>query len=526
MRTSCRRLLAWKVRSPSLPLLLAVVAAASIPVMGLVNLCMPPLASAAVIHVPIDYPTISDALGSLQFAWGDTILVAPGTYYESLEIPFGVTLLGSGGPQVTVLHHDTRAITCEQPLLGVPFILVGFTIRDATDTALSCGLHDQGDIEIRDCRFVGNTGLEGGAMTIAFMGSSTGSIHVSDCIFEDNTALDWGAGIAIGGDGITGIIENNRFTRNAALKGAAIGTRAINREESPPPLVIRDNAFIENQATAEGGAVVIIGGRLLEISGNLFSDNSAGTHGGAMALLGGDASITVRDNIVLRSVAGQIGGGLALLNSGSSAEQNTIDGCSGLRGGGIAVYQPMGVALFNNLVTNSGIGSGIRYEGPGGGFATGCNDSWGNAGEDFEGFLPSSDDLSLDPQYCAPEVEDYALRATSPCAPPQAPPGCGLIGALPVGCGITSVPEAGAPTTQFLTVAPNPAWGRLQFYPVSPMSMVLNIIDSQGRIVHRIKPINGHWEWLPGQSVPTGVYFALPEGGGQQPAPVKFVYLR
>jgi hypothetical protein len=65
-----------------------------------------------------------------------------------------------------------------------------------------------------------------------------------------------------------------------------------------------------------------------------------------------------------------------------------------------------------------------------------CNVFWDNQGGDYhysEGNDPPPD-LLADPQFCDPEVLDFTVRASSPCAPGNSP-GCGLIGAWPVGCG-------------------------------------------------------------------------------------------
>ena len=63
-----------------------------------------PQAHAPTVTVPGDYTTIGAAL---FFALpNDSILVFPGTYEENLEWPLfrpGLTLLGTGGPDVTVI---------------------------------------------------------------------------------------------------------------------------------------------------------------------------------------------------------------------------------------------------------------------------------------------------------------------------------------------------------------------------------------------------------------------------------------
>src|SRR4051812_47354756 len=57
--------------------------------------------AASVRHVPADYPTVTAALAASSS--GDTVIVAPGTYTESVTVPAGVLLDSSGGPSVTTI---------------------------------------------------------------------------------------------------------------------------------------------------------------------------------------------------------------------------------------------------------------------------------------------------------------------------------------------------------------------------------------------------------------------------------------
>ncbi len=59
--------------------------------------------SGTIINVPKDYPTIQAAIDAASA--GDTVLVAPGTYYESIQMKSGVTIKGSGA-DVTIIHGD------------------------------------------------------------------------------------------------------------------------------------------------------------------------------------------------------------------------------------------------------------------------------------------------------------------------------------------------------------------------------------------------------------------------------------
>jgi hypothetical protein len=127
--------------------------------------------------------------------------------------------------------------------------------------------------------------------------------------------------------------------------------------------------------------------------------------------------------------------------------------------------------------------------------------------------------------FCDLAEGQFMLFGNSSCAPANSPTGCGLIGALPVTCGVIDVADSPLVADLGLTVIPNPVSGsaRFELGPVPPAT-TLNIFDSQGRLVEQLMPQAGHWSWTPSSSVPAGVYFARPENWTGEA--VKFMYLR
>jgi hypothetical protein len=158
-----------------------------------------------------------------------------------------------------------------------------------------------------------------------------------------------------------------------------------------------------------------------------------------------------------------------------------------------------------------------------------CCDVFGNPHGDWigciEGQLGTDGNISLDPLFCDLMGADLTLNASSPCAPDNSPAGCGLIGALPVGCGTTAISENPAPRARLrLTVRPNPVLhgATFTFGPVThPLS--LEIYDPSGRLVERLIP-SGEVTWIPTDRAARGVYFARLKGEGTSET-VKFVVL-
>lgn len=97
-------------------------------------------AGAATIMVPADHPTITEALAASD--WGDTVLVGPGVYRESLVLGEGagdgVILMASEGPEVTTIEYGETANVNEAVVTfqrcSNSTQLLGFTI-DGRDLA-------------------------------------------------------------------------------------------------------------------------------------------------------------------------------------------------------------------------------------------------------------------------------------------------------------------------------------------------------------------------------------------------------
>jgi hypothetical protein len=134
--------------------------------------------------------------------------------------------------------------------------------------------------------------------------------------------------------------------------------------------------------------------------------------------------------------------------------------------------------------------------------------------------------VSSDPLFCDLSNDDFQVNAASPCAPENSPTGCDLIGALRVGCGVTSVPSGQVTVLRELMAIPNPFRGTARFeYESAKDVRLLNIFDANGRLIEQLSREDRHWEWIPGALVPAGVYFAVPQTGGTSDG-VKVLYLK
>jgi parallel beta-helix repeat protein len=98
-------------------------------VFAVILMCAP-LCLATTIHVPADQPAIQSGIDAA--ATGDTVLVAPGTYYPRINFNGkGVVVTSSGGPEVTFLEPSRTPMVSF--VNGEPSSaeLSGFTFRNA-----------------------------------------------------------------------------------------------------------------------------------------------------------------------------------------------------------------------------------------------------------------------------------------------------------------------------------------------------------------------------------------------------------
>lgn len=149
---------------------------------------------------------------------------------------------------------------------------------------------------------------------------------------------------------------------------------------------------------------------------------------GILAQLSSSATI-LRTVVVANSTLADGSGGGIVIDGGSSRVESctVVDNTSPFTAG---VGLPAGSVLTHSIVAfnHGGIHAvGLTCYGP---VTVGCCDIYGNEGGDALCGIDGGGNFALDPLFCS----DYSIAASSPCAPENSPAGCGLIGALPVGC--------------------------------------------------------------------------------------------
>jgi len=226
--------------------------------------------------------------------------------------------------------------------------------------------------------------------------------------------------------------------RRCILEGNAYGIRVPNGWYEISDCTIRNTAGFGIEVGAPAGTGCSVFRNTLVDNGRGIDTAYGVTHVGA----------SVFENTVIGGSTGIVCG------EGSGVHHNLVRDC----GTGLGIFGSAGYVSCNTVVhcgVGVSTGDGCTHIGFGGNIialnGTGvyracflgdynCNDVWGN-NTDYQVVIPAGDDNfpDCDPMFCAPGANNYYLDEFSPCASGET---CGLIGALPVGCGASPVLES------------------------------------------------------------------------------------
>jgi hypothetical protein len=186
---------------------------------------------AKIIHIPADYAAIQAGVNAASN--GDTVLVAPGEYYEQIHLKEKTIILGSwflttGDDSYisrTVLHGGDSTVIKVNKTVGPATTIMGFTIRDGND-----GINPRGKIRILHNHILGcRDGIDyergsGGLCRYNVLENNNGEgldlDHELDIVIEDNIIRNNGEdGIEIqlqeySGPRLTYIIRRNLIYGN------------------------------------------------------------------------------------------------------------------------------------------------------------------------------------------------------------------------------------------------------------------------------------------------------------------------
>lgn len=255
------------------------------------------------LQVPDAYSTIQAAIEASTA--GDTILIASGTYSETVQLPSHALTMGS----MILLDGDTAHVAAtilnglgNHPLLvlenGSDLTLRGMTLRngvgmmndpdgdgDSSDYGGAIYCQDS-DLEATQCVFTGNSVTQGGGGAL-FFSNSLASLDY--CRFQENTSTDVGGAIY-------------------ARAGSELRLDGVE--------------FLANHCSDVGGGLYARDGSLVRIQRSVFMDNTS-DHAGASIGLKNNAELVLIHSTLVNNAATHFGGAL-YSNASLSVLVNTI----------------------------------------------------------------------------------------------------------------------------------------------------------------------------------------------------------
>jgi hypothetical protein len=380
------------------------------------------LAHAAVIYVHSDSSMNTIQTGLNSCAPNDTVLVAPGVYYENLVWPStqGIDLVSESGASVTTIDgNGSGSVIALATGVNSTTTIKGFTITNGTGTPNPWGYPSGGGIycawssptinenilKANITTYYGDGGglycvmsspiIEGNTIEENFSDGWGGGIccvyHsnpvIRDNVISENSSIWQGGGVACI-ENVSAIITNNTITENVAdpacvggifiyyyceatIERNTIKQNTGNVNAGGIAITEHCSAVINNNIISENISMNGYGGGLgigtyssATIIGNTISQNSALTRGGGLVI--GEASYAeVSDNTISENSVSERGGGIAIGHYCTvTMTNNTItENIAGERGGGIAVINNCAISLKgSNIIDNKGdYGGGIGF---------------------------------------------------------------------------------------------------------------------------------------------------------------------
>lgn len=285
-------------------------------------LTLQPMLLSAVVYVPDDHASIQDAIAAA--ADGDTIVVRPGTYHETIDFTGkALTIESEAGPASTIIDGDQAGT------------VVTFTSNEGPDSILTGFSITNGIGEVSGWyRYGGGVYCENASPTIA------------NNVIHSNSA-DCGAGLFVR-RAASPIIEKNRIVQNAATSGEGGGIYIDGAGQTCSPL-IEGNRIKLNEANSGGG--IFSTQSSATVRGNTIVYNSAygffGSAGGGICAGGED--VVLEDNIVSVNEAG-FGGGIYTFGDATLANNIISYNTAFVSGGGVYCDYGAVTTVVNNTV--------------------------------------------------------------------------------------------------------------------------------------------------------------------------------
>ena len=175
-------------------------------------------AAQTTIRVPIDQPTIQAAINAA--ASGDTVLVAPGTYFERIDFSGkAIVVTSESGPATTIINGGAGGVVVTfDSGEGPGAVLRGFTVTNGGGFMGGGVAVSSASPTIEDNLITGNTGCDGIGINVSFGSPSITGNRITNNIPSGCSGGVGGAGIKVSGVSAA-VIEGNVIADNSLIGG-------------------------------------------------------------------------------------------------------------------------------------------------------------------------------------------------------------------------------------------------------------------------------------------------------------------
>ncbi len=235
-----------------------------------------------------DFTTISGAVDAAIS--GDTVVVRPGTYEETVIVDDDITVVGDD-PSLVVVRPDPQGAACDS--LGTITCAMAIVGADAT---------------VRSITFIGLDAAEGGAIALHVSG---GDPQLEDLIVDGDVVIADASTVSVRYSDVSGGIMVS--AARPAIRGNRIGWVRVEKGASPD---IRRNRIGRLRLAGSGGLVrgnAIIGA----------GTDTAGPEGIGITVRRPRGNLDIRENLISRHRLGlSVAGGSALAIRYNNFERN------------------------------------------------------------------------------------------------------------------------------------------------------------------------------------------------------------
>jgi predicted outer membrane repeat protein len=272
---------------------------------------------ATIINIPEDYPTIQEGLNVAEE--GDSVLVAPGIYYENIIWPETneIKLIGNDEENCIIDGYQNGSVICFENHVDSATLVSKFTITNGS-ASHGGGILCVGSPCLENLMISGNNANCGGGIYC----TKSAEPIITEVAISNNTASEYGGGLYCYEGGYPTLIDVT-ITENTAGEGAGLGCG-------------RDSS--------------------ISLIRTLISDNSAiGGYSSSGGILCGSNSIISLMNVTITNNSAEIVGGIYC----DSSSNMNLTNCIVWNNAGFEIY----VTYGSVIVTYSDIQGGWEGEG-------------------------------------------------------------------------------------------------------------------------------------------------------------------